>query len=796
MANSNEIAQIDEIYKGLTKVDGSLNSLSTTFLKIIKNAEDFTTASKTFTQTTENLNKAQKAAVDIDKEKDAANKALAQSAQKLASFDAAVYEQIQKNTKALADQKKAVNDKLKADEAEEGSLVRKRQKLSELTAAYDKTGDRTKAAAKEIDNLSREIGKAEAATNRHQRGVGGYADQLGKLPGPIGGVVSGLMTVGKAMWALVANPIGAVIAGIVAAFAALGSVFSSTASGGKFIKEVMASLGAIFDVLIERTMVVIDAFKMLFSGEFRKAADLFSKSVEGAGKQMDEAARAAWNLAEAQSQLNKELTFHVSEAAKENNEFQKALFISKDKTKSDQERLGTLKQALTVSEEMSKKEVEFAKRQYIIDTDKAALKAKTSGVTADQLRAFIELNTEEQKSALAGSAALQDMWNKLGGSDKFKPLEESYAKIIDADTEFFSKNKRTLSQMSTLENELVKEKEDRAKKIEDLRQKEVDAYVKATNEQIKSDEDVLNAKLKAIDEEEKARQDLMKQITDDSAKEAEDFSKNWEEKKKIEKDAFDEEYKMYEDDAKKKEELDKQTKQAKIDLAIEAGNAIFDLRKQAFENELSTLDKERNAALSNKSLTEKQKEKINADFDKKAAAIKTKQAKVDKEQALFNIAIGTAVSIMNAKGNIPLMILLGIMGAIQAAVVIAKPIPKFAKGTQNAPGEGIFGEAGRELMLLRSGEVGMADKATYFEGGKFKGAKIFSNPETERIIGASDRGIGGQSISDSRIIAGLEKLNTTIKNKPVIIQDKNHRQIGLQYSNSQEIYINRLTRSN
>ena len=75
----------------------------------------------------------------------------------------------------------AEKEGVKTAGAHENSLVKMRQKLKELTTAYDNTGKRTKVAAQEINKLSTQIEKAEKATNRHGRGVGGYAKQLGGL---------------------------------------------------------------------------------------------------------------------------------------------------------------------------------------------------------------------------------------------------------------------------------------------------------------------------------------------------------------------------------------------------------------------------------------------------------------------------------------------------------------------------------------------------------------------------------------------------------------------------------------
>jgi hypothetical protein len=234
-------------------------------------------------------------------------------------------------------------------------------------------------------------------------------------------------------------------------------------------------------------------------------------------------------------------------------------------------------------------------------------------------------------------------------------------------------------------------------------------------------------------------------------------------------------------------------------MASEAVNGIFDLNAAKLSNELQSLEKEKSAKLSNKNLTESQKAKIEADYDKKAGVIKTKQAKADKLQALFNIALSTAMGVVNATAKavtIPLIPWIIGMGLLQAGLVVAQPIPKYAKGTKDANQRGIFGEAGRELMFTRSGEVALAEKATYFEGSKFKGAQILSNPETEKMIGMTDRKIGGYQITDERLLNEMISVRKAILDKPVAIYDKENRVIGQATSKHQEIYLNRLLHRN
>ena len=413
---------------------------------------------------------------------------------------------------------------------------------------------------------------------------------------------------------------------------------------------------------------------------------------------------------------------------------------------------------------MSNQEITFAQKQFEIDTDKAALTAKNSGLSGKQIRDFIALSDEQKNKTLETNEAYRKMWDLIGGSDSFKPLVDSYAKVQQADENYFATNKRNESLKSGFEIQIAKDREEREK--DELAAAERLAYAKTgldkmvqrdhlANEKdgLKSSQDYRDAQIQGAKDVLKAEQNAAK------------------EKSKIQK--------------------------AELDLAKQALNSIFNFNKERLSNEISTLEKEKDAKLSNTHLTASQKAAIEAEYTKKENDIKLKQAKNDKTKAMFDIAINTAIAATKGlkDGGAVLMALYIALGAIQEGLVLAQPLPKFAQGTSNAPYRGIFGEAGRELMFLRDGGMMMADKATYFEGNRFKGARIIPNHETERMISASDRGNHGGAMTDERILQGLEKLNRTIMDKPVAIYDRDHRQIGQATSHSQTIYLNRLTRT-
>lgn len=133
--------------------------------------------------------------------------------------------------------------------------------------------------------------------------------------------------------------------------------------------------------------------------------------------------------------------------------------------------------------------------------------------------------------------------------------------------------------------------------------------------------------------------------------------------------------------------------QQQLDLILQYADAvgktltsINDLQKQLSENRIAEINTEKEAQLNaiNESFdTERSKIRQRAALELRAnraiAAEKTKQAKADKALALFNAVIGTAAAVATAK-TVPLKILAGIVGAAQIAIILARPIPKFAQG--------------------------------------------------------------------------------------------------------------------
>ena len=132
-----------------------------------------------------------------------------------------------------------------------------------------------------------------------------------------------------------------------------------------------------------------------------------------------------------------------------------------------------------------------------------------------------------------------------------------------------------------------------------------------------------------------------------------------------------------------------------IDREIEKDNEKFE---RQLENE--------NLSEKDRKLIEDRKAKNDEKLNNKKVKEKEKQWKLDKAIALTQIAIQTALAVVKAGVITPTAILTGIVGALQFTLAATTKMPKFKKGTKNAPkGWAIVDEEGPEIHADKKGNI-------------------------------------------------------------------------------------------
>ena len=150
--------------------------------------------------------------------------------------------------------------------------------------------------------------------------------------------------------------------------------------------------------------------------------------------------------------------------------------------------------------------------------------------------------------------------------------------------------------------------------------------------------------------------------------------------------------------------------QNRIDQLDEENEA----NQEAYDKEIENIEKlEESGAISTeeaearKRAAEDKTKAKEEEIAKKKAELQRKQAIYDKAMNIAQVGMATALGIMKAAPNSVLMALIAAMGAVQAATILATPIPKYKEGTDyHKGGLAIVGDGGvPETVLTPDGKL-------------------------------------------------------------------------------------------
>ena len=297
---------------------------------------------------------------------------------------------------------KEVQNNIKIQRENEGSLASLRAQLSNVTKEYDNLSRAEREGAKgqelknKINEITDELKGAEEETQRFYRNVGNYAGSLNDIlaqhipmlekvksaVSPIGALfkdikaevkstgtafvesakaTTGMSTAQKAATitsaALSAGlkilKIALISTGIGAIIVALGSLiayFTKTQKGIEAVSRVTAALGAAFNVIIDRIAKFGGAIIKLFSGDFKGAASDMKAAFSGIGEEIKNDATQAAKLKQQLIELDKADASLTARRASEKVRIAELKRISDDTTKSTKERIAAANEALEIEQ--------------------------------------------------------------------------------------------------------------------------------------------------------------------------------------------------------------------------------------------------------------------------------------------------------------------------------------------------------------------------------------------------------------------------------------------------------------
>jgi hypothetical protein len=150
---------------------------------------------------------------------------------------------------------------------------------------------------------------------------------------------------------------------------------------------------------------------------------------------------------------------------------------------------------------------------------------------------------------------------------------------------------------------------------------------------------------------------------------------------------------------------------ALAEVAQESFNFIANASQNSFEGEKKRLQDQYDISVGFAGDNAAAKTKLAEDLEEKQKEIANREAKAKQRQALFNIAIDTAQAVVAALPNVPLAVAVGVLGAVQLALVASQKIPQYKDGTDNHGGG---------LMLVNDGAgSNFAEKVITPDGKEF-----------------------------------------------------------------------------
>lgn len=439
---------------------------------------------------------------------------------------------------------KTVQNQIKQEKEQEGSLRALRAELSNLTAEYDSLSEAERKGVRgdELKNKINEVTDAlkggEEETQRYYRNVGNYEEAIksavaSNIPfigtliqtqDEMGSVKAGAVAAGaavknfsKTLLALLANPIVAILTAISVVIMAVAKGIKSSEENTSRWNAVLAPLKMVLDAVGKVLQIVASGIlSVVESG---------GKMMEWITKQLEKLPVLGKYAAEVNKEYERYITMAKEQAAIDRDtrnlqvqNAKNALQIATLKAKADdelnvsaKERMEAIREANRLEEEASKKNYELAKRRYELMVQQNAMAENTKETNDAIAQAEVEMY-----NALT---EYQDKRGELLGREVSLANEIKSAEKEKSDAAIASKQKEVEAVRAAEDAmlALVKDKREQVRKeieftysrqIEDLRARlntETDLTVKARqaiNDQIKALEQKKAAELQKLSEEE------------------------------------------------------------------------------------------------------------------------------------------------------------------------------------------------------------------------------------------------------------------------------------------------------
>lgn len=419
---------------------------------------------------------------------------------------------INKEVKTVSEATKNNRDLLTIRNQINSSTEHGAESIAEINSKIDKNNELIKGNVSELEKQKMNIGNykdsikgALAELNPFNGGLSGFMERsqaaggTGKLlTESFSGIMTGVKGATMAAWEFIATPIGAIIAAIVVVATLLYDIFKNFAPVINPIKDAMAALGAVFEVVKSSIFALVTGTKSL--------GEVFSSF----GSEASKAADDAMKLAQAQRDVVKAGRELELSTAKAQAEITKLMTQSKNRTLSEEERMGMLNKAIKLEEESVKKQLK-------VNNDKIANARLT-------LAEGKEISEEDMEQLAKGNAnyaqSIKKKYNlDQGYIDDLRKLqverygiEEASSRVIEKANNFndrLADNKEKKEQKATEDAKKAQEDAEKAQeKAIQKREQQVNKEIELMKSELSIYTATQNLKNKSLYEEIKVTQTI------------------------------------------------------------------------------------------------------------------------------------------------------------------------------------------------------------------------------------------------------------------------------------------------
>jgi hypothetical protein len=391
-------------------------------------------------------------------------------------------QQLVKANKALREERNKLNT-----QTEDG-----RKKIADLNAAIDKNNSTIKANSSALEKQRQNVGNYAGAIDRLVPGLGQIAAGLENMAG-------GFISSAKAALAFIATPIGAVLAGIVAALSLLKAAISTNNDVLDKFENVTSAIGTILEVLLNRVGKLGEALLLAFSGDFSGALDKTSEAFTGIADEIGRAVEEGQKLLDLSRDLEDAQRDLRVEQAKQENVIKALVVSAKNRNLSFDEQEARIRRALQLEEALVKTREDLARRELVIYARTIANEKNLRQTSEETFEQFVDRLRHTQT---LGDEFVDGLVEKIQALESARGSSLAFQEKLENSLAAIQEKRVAAAEKEAAEREKILALQDEERRAAAKRQEEVQ---KAINDNLllsfEAQNKVENAAQDALDEE-------------------------------------------------------------------------------------------------------------------------------------------------------------------------------------------------------------------------------------------------------------------------------------------------------